>query len=77
VNGDTLASEADVLAFIQCCLLGNCNPALGIYSCDIDQSGRVTPADMLREIDVLTGAEQLDAWLNRQRPENTTCPSGR
>jgi hypothetical protein len=75
VDGDTEANEADVQAFLDCCLDGSCEPHSGLYSCDLDRSDRVAPADLLREIDILMGAEELDSWLGSQRPENAVCPA--
>ncbi len=75
VDGDTEADEADVQAFLDCCLGGSCEPHSEIYSCDLDRSGRVAPADLLREIDILMGAEEFASWLGSQRPENTVCPA--
>ncbi len=78
VNGDEQANAADIETMIDCCLNGLCDPggipAERLYRCDIDRSGRITPADLLREIDVLNGADPFDTWLHTLLPGPADCP---
>ena len=55
VNGDGAADPDDISALIDV-LNGDALSPWGIYSEDIDHSGRLTPADLLRGIDLLNGA---------------------
>jgi len=45
---------------------------LPIYATDINRSGLMTGADILRLIDLLNGAGDFDAWITRSLPD---CPS--
>lgn len=74
VDADGGAGVLDVGALIDCCLLGNCEPAWGMYSCDLDHSGLVGPADLLRAADLLNGAALFDTWDDTARPANSSCP---
>jgi len=78
VNGDGEANAADIETMINCCLNQLCsatqNPQETPYRCDIDHSGVVTPADLLREIDVLNGADEFDVWLGTALPGPANCP---
>ncbi len=78
VNGNGVADGADVTAFIDCCLNQQCTAEMSaqrIYRCDIDHSGTVAPTDLLREIDLLNGAEMHTAWLGTPKPSaNGICP---
>ncbi len=76
VNGDTTAAPTDILAIIDC--LNNVNQATncpwGNFSRDVDQSGVFNPADVLRVIDLLNGADVFDVWNNTPRPSATCTP---
>lgn len=78
VNGDAQADARDIETMIDCCLNKLCDPgateAERTFRCDIDRSGEITPADLLREIDVLNGADQFDNWLGTPFPEPADCP---
>ena len=65
VDGSATSSPDDIAAAIACVTDGTCE----IWQCDIDRSGSCAPSDILREIDVLNGADQLDPW------DGTTLPS--
>ncbi len=66
VNGDGLASKADLAVLIDV-LKGDVDP-LPIWSTDLDHSGRTGPADILRGIDLLNGAEQYDHFDDEVLP---------
>jgi hypothetical protein len=72
VNGDPSADSSDVTDLIAA--LNGVPPAYGLFSVDLDHSGALTPADVLRLIDLLNGADSLDAWDGTDRPTNTSCP---
>jgi hypothetical protein len=78
VNGDGVADGADVTAFVGCCLNQQCTPEMSAqktYRCDIDQNGTIAPTDLLREIDLLNGAETHNAWLGTSKPSaDGICP---
>lgn len=75
VNADDTSDVNDIVALIDCCLLGQCEPAWGVQSCDIDHSGTWTPSDILMVIDVLNGAGALNPALNTLIPDNEgSCP---
>jgi subtilisin family serine protease len=42
--------------------------ALQVWSVDIDRSGKLAPADILREIDLLNGAEEYDTYEGARLP---------
>ena len=74
VDGSAEASEADVLAMVNCCLSGSCSFASARYSCDIDHSGDVGPGDLLRVIDLLNGADGFATWQGSELPGVAGCP---
>jgi hypothetical protein len=81
IDGDAQADTDDLGTFINCCLNQQCDPgptpAETPYRCDIDHSGGITPADMLRAIDLLNGADQFETWLDTPLPTSGgICPSG-
>ncbi|MGB2985790.1 MAG: hypothetical protein WBE26_07895, partial [Phycisphaerae bacterium] len=74
-NADIVSSPDDILSLINCCLRGTCIPPWGHYSCDVDHSHRAAPADILRVIDLLNGADTYNPWLGTPRPvNNMMCP---
>ena len=74
VDANGRADAADIAALIDCCLSNLCKPAWGLYSCDLDRSGRVTTAELLTLVDMFLGLEAYDVWKNTPRPENAICP---
>ncbi len=61
-NGDGIARADDIAAMVACCLRGGCAVPTP-YQCDIDQSGGIDAADILRLIDLLNGAGEFTrAW---------------
>ncbi|MGD2110843.1 MAG: hypothetical protein PVI86_15805 [Phycisphaerae bacterium] len=78
VNGDGEANPTDIETLIECCLNRQCEPPLSpteaVYRCDINRSGAITPADLLREIDILNGADPYAPWLNTPLPGPAVCP---
>lgn len=74
-NNDGTSAAPDILKHIDCCLNHVCTPAYGEYTCDIDHSGAVTPADYTRLIDLLNGAQTFITWLDKSIATNT-CPAG-
>jgi hypothetical protein len=66
----------DMIVLVDCCLNGLCTPPFGQYSCDIDQSGAVTSADVLRLIDLWTAVvpEFRQSWLNQVPHDGGECP---
>jgi hypothetical protein len=74
VNGDSQSSAIDVYVIIGI-VNGTITPPWGLYSVDIDHSGLPTPADILRVIDLLNGADAFEAWDGRSRPTvDGLCP---
>jgi hypothetical protein len=75
INGDAQADAGDLETMINCCLNRLCEPGATPeetpYRCDIDRSGRITPADLLRAIDLLNGGDAYDPWLNTPLPQPT------
>lgn len=69
VNGDRVAQGTDVTA-LHACLAGisGCPSS----RCDLDRSGGCGAADILREVDLLIGAEKYQPWLGQRLPR---CPS--
>ncbi len=61
VNGDGSANPTDVTELIHH-LHGQGENPLAPWQCDIDRSGQCTPADLLRLIDLLNGADDYMAW---------------
>lgn len=73
VNGDDRTSVSDLLALINH-LNGVSLPRFGNYSADIDRSGQMRAADLVRLIDLFNGAGAFDPWLGSSRPMTTGCP---
>jgi len=71
VNADRASSAVDILKLIDH-LNGQVQPPYQIHQCDADRSGLCGPADILRVIDLLNGADVYDPWLGRTLP---VCPS--
>lgn len=71
VNGDLAAGPTDILATIDN-LNNQVQPPYPVEQCDVDRSGTCAPADILRVIDLLNGADAYDPWLGETLPE---CPS--
>lgn len=67
VNGDNVTNAQDVLFLIDV-LNGVAVAPHGLFSTDIDRSGRATPADILRLIDLLNGADALQVWNDTPLP---------
>ena len=74
VDGGSFSDASDIQEHIDCCLSGLCTPVWGTYSCDIDRSLLVTPADILAVIDLLNGTQEWDIWLGSPLPTQGTCP---
>lgn len=74
VDAGPAANGADVEEHIDCCLTGLCTPMWGNYSCDIDRSLAVTPADLIFLVDLLIGTQQWDQWNNTNLPSPAACP---
>ncbi len=66
VTANGLVDPLDVLALSDA--IEGVGDPLPLRSTDIDRSGRVAPADILRAIDLLNGAEQFDVWNGRTLP---------
>lgn len=73
VNADATANGQD-FAFARAVLSGMANAPHGLYSIDLDHSGMMAPADLLRLIDLLIGGASFEAWLDSPQPVNDTCP---
>lgn len=74
VDAGPAANSADVEEHMDCCLTGLCSPMWGNYSCDIDRSLGITPADLLFTVDLLNGTQQWDVWNNTNLPSPAACP---
>jgi hypothetical protein len=75
VNADSFSNASDIQDHVDCCLNDFCAPVWGVkYSCDIDRSGLVTPADALAVVDLLNGTQAWDVWLGSPLPTRGTCP---
>ena len=74
VNGDISADENDVLLLLDS-LSGTVSPPLDQFNSDIDHSGQSSPADILRLIDLLNGADGYNSWLGTTRPDCGMCCS--
>ena len=75
VNGDGTSNGDDVAALIED-LNGLADPPLGLWQCDIDRSDACTPADLLRAIDLLNGADQYDpGWMDATFVDDEPCPT--
>ncbi len=66
VNGDGTSGLLDTFTLIDF-LNGAANP-LPVWSTDIDRSGEANARDILREIDLLNGAEGFEVWNGRSLP---------
>lgn len=73
VNADTTADASDLVS-LAAILDGTEGSAYGPYSADVDHSGLTTPADLLREVDLLLGAGAFDPWLGTDAPVRDICP---
>ncbi len=49
-------------------------PNLPLARCDINRSGACTPLDLMREIDLLIGAQEYIEWQGRNIPSCPTAP---
>ncbi|MBI1825424.1 MAG: hypothetical protein HYR83_03475 [Planctomycetes bacterium] len=75
VNGDAASNSADVSALVTFLGGGAAPTAFGLLSTDIDRSNKVTPLDILDEVDLLNGASQYQAWNGTTKPTpNASCP---
>jgi hypothetical protein len=83
VDGVAYIDMSDVDELVECCLSGLCVPRWGVYSCDIDRSNLmtpadillVTPADILGVIDLMNGTQLWEPWFGEPLPtRGTTCP---
>ena len=70
-DSDQTTGAADVVHLLDC--LGG-DASCEDYQCDTDRSGRCTPADILREIDLLAGAEEFASWFEESLPNFAGCP---
>jgi hypothetical protein len=69
------SGPADVVEHLNCCLSGLCEPVWGEYSCDIDRTRLITPADLLAVVDLLNGTQIWNPWLGVPLPtRGDTCP---
>jgi len=73
VNVDTVTDDSDLI-FLAKVLRGVEAAPFGDYSADVDHSGLTTPADLLREVDLLLGGGALDEWLGTDLPIRDICP---
>ncbi len=65
-DGDSWSREVD-LDYLIGCLDPDRDPPCEIHECDMDRSGLCGPADILREIDLLNGAEMFDPpWMDQK-----------
>ncbi|MGB2985614.1 MAG: trypsin-like peptidase domain-containing protein [Phycisphaerae bacterium] len=69
VNWSRTSDASDVLSVIDC--LNEVAPC-EMWQCDADRSDLCAPADILRVIDLLNGADAYDPWLEKSLPD---CPS--
>lgn len=75
VDGVAYIDASDVGEHLDCCLSGLCTTPWGAYSCDIDRSNIVTPADILGVIDLMNGTQLWDPWFGELLPtRGNTCP---
>jgi hypothetical protein len=74
VDGNASVNAEDVTAILNA--LGGAQPAYGIYSTDIDHSGTLSAADLLRTIDLLNGGDGLPTWGDTPLPQcdEVCCP---
>jgi hypothetical protein len=73
VDGGAFIDASDIQEHIDCCLSAGC-AAWGAYSCDIDRSNLVTPADTLGVIDLMNGTQLWEPWFGTPLPTRGTCP---
>ncbi len=66
VTADGMVDPSDIFALMN--EIEGLGDPLPLRSTDIDRSGLRSPADILREIDLLNGAEQFDRWNGRTLP---------
>ena len=74
VNADQTSDIEDIVEMVDCCLNQNCTPVHGEYSCDLDRSGGTSGADVLRLIDLLTGAGELTMPWDGEQLDPYGCP---
>jgi hypothetical protein len=75
VNGDTTANATDVTALVTFLTNGTPPSTFGVLSTDIDRSTKVTPLDILDEVDLLNGASQYQVWKGTTKATNNpSCP---
>jgi len=72
-NGDGDADADDVVSLVAY-LDGDETPPFGLYSTDADHSGAANPADLLRLVDLLLGADLFEPTLHTSLPTSTGCP---
>lgn len=72
-DGNEIASIEDVIALLEQ-LRGNEMPRYGLYSNDSDRSGAFNPLDLMRIIELHTGAVFFEVWNQTPRPGGLDCP---
>ena len=72
VDGDAFADATDIGVLIDGVTGATAVPEL--LAGDVDRSGAVAPADILRLIDLLNGADDYAGWLDTPLPVNGSCP---
>lgn len=72
VNADNASNATDIPAMMNI-LNGGAVALWGHHSTDVDHSGVVAPADVLRVIDLLNGADEFEPWLGTDLPECGVC----
>jgi len=74
VNADRVADADDLTAMIDACLDRVYSPPFpppnDRFNCDLDHSGTITALDLARLVDLLTGAGQLDPWMDETVPDS-------
>jgi hypothetical protein len=70
-NSDRASLNTDVRTLTDN-LDGSLFTPLNLPHCDLDRSGRCTPADVLTALDLLNGSDAFDSWNGRSLP---LCPS--
>ncbi|MFQ5496131.1 MAG: dockerin type I domain-containing protein, partial [Phycisphaerae bacterium] len=66
VSGDGIVTSDDLLVLIDA--LNNPAVVLPLRSSDLDRSGSLSPADLLRAVDLIIGADAFDPWNLRSLP---------
>ena len=66
-NANGTSDSDDILAVIEH-LNEQADPPFAIWQCDIDRSDSCGPADILRIVDLLNGAETYEIWNGRTLP---------